>query len=232
MADLSATGAILIFDLDGTLFQTETVTVPATRAAFAAHGLTPPTDAEICSFIGRPSADFDAWLRTLCPPPVAETVLKAAADRELALISANGRLYPGVPEALAELRGAAASLAVCSNGSGRYVQAVLAAHGLDGFFDVVRFRTPRDTSKLQMVRELIGQLRRSPRQPGVIIGDRHNDVEAAHANGLLAVGCAYGYAADGELDAADAVAATPTDLPGLIRSLLKGTGGKGKRVRP
>ncbi|MHC4904122.1 MAG: HAD family hydrolase, partial [Planctomycetota bacterium] len=189
------------------------------------HGLTPPDDAEICSFIGRTSAAYNAWLRTLCPPDDAEQILRTAAERELKLIGERGRLYPGVPEALAELRAAAAKLAVCSNGSGRYVEAVLAAHGIDAFFDVVRYRRPDDTSKPQMAGELLGRLRDDLRQPGVVIGDRHDDVESARANGLLAVGCAYGYGADGELDGADAVAAGPAEIPGLIRSLLEGVGG-------
>ena len=47
MSDAAAPDAILIFDLDGTLFHTETVTVPAARTAFATHGLEPPPDAEI-----------------------------------------------------------------------------------------------------------------------------------------------------------------------------------------
>ncbi|MHC4804572.1 MAG: HAD family hydrolase [Planctomycetota bacterium] len=185
--------------------------MPAAREAFETHGLTPPDDAEICSFIGRTSAAYNAWLRTLCPPEK--------------LIGERGRLYPGVPEALAELRAAAPKLAVCSNGSGRYVEAVLAAHGIDAFFDVVRYRRPDDTSKPQMAGELLGRLRDDLRQPGVVIGDRHDDVESARANGLLAVGCAYGYGADGELDGADAVAAGPAEIPGLIRSLLEGVGG-------
>ncbi|MHC4827302.1 MAG: HAD family hydrolase [Planctomycetota bacterium] len=225
MADAATTGPILIFDLDGTLFHSETVTVPAAREAFETHGLTPPDDAEICSFIGRTSAAYNAWLRTLCPPDDAEQILRTAAERELKLIGERGRLYPGVPEALAELRAAAPKLAVCSNGSGRYVEAVLAAHGIDAFFDVVRYRRPDDTSKPQMAGELLGRLRDDLRQPGVVIGDRHDDVESARANGLLAVGCAYGYGADGELDGADAVAAGPAEIPGLIRSLLEGVGG-------
>jgi phosphoglycolate phosphatase len=225
MAGAAAKDPILIFDLDGTLFHTETVTVPAAREAFEAHGLAPPDDAEICSFIGRTSAEYNAWLRTLCPPPAAERILTAAAERELELIGERGRLYPGVPEALAELRGAAAKLALCSNGSGRYVEAVLAAHRIDGFFDIVRFRRPGDTAKPQMVGEVLGQLPDGPRQPGVVIGDRNDDVEAARAHGLLAVGCAYGYGARGELDAADAVAAGPAEIPGLVRGLLGGAGG-------
>jgi phosphoglycolate phosphatase len=225
MAGEPATGAILIFDLDGTLFHTETVTVPAAREAFETHGLTPPGDSEICSFIGRTSAEYNAWLRGLCPPDVAEQIIRTAAGRELKLIGERGRLYPGVPEALAELRAAAAKLAVCSNGSGRYVETVLTVHGIDGLFDVVRGRRPDDTSKPQMAGELLGLLRDGPRQPGVVIGDRHDDIEAARVNGLLAVGCAYGYGGDGELEAADAVAAGPAEIPGLIRGLLAGAGG-------
>jgi phosphoglycolate phosphatase-like HAD superfamily hydrolase len=225
MADGTATGSILIFDLDGTLFHTETVTVPAAREAFEAHGLTPPDDAEICSFIGRTSAEYNAWLRGLCPSDIAEQIIRTAAQRELKLIGERGRLYPGVPEALTELRAAAAKLAVCSNGSGRYVETVLATHAIDGFFDVVRFRRPIDASKQQMVGELLKQLRNGPRQPGVVIGDRHDDVEAARANGLRAVGCVYGYGGDGELDAADAVAKSPGEIPALVRGLLEATDG-------
>ena len=57
--------AVLIFDLDGTLFHTETVIVPAVREAFALHGLAPPPDDEICSLIGRTWAEYEPWLHGL-----------------------------------------------------------------------------------------------------------------------------------------------------------------------
>ncbi|MHC4218446.1 MAG: HAD family hydrolase [Planctomycetota bacterium] len=227
MADAASTDAILIFDLDGTLFHTETVTVPAAREAFAAHGLTPPPDAEICSFIGRTSAEYNTWLHSLCPPEQAEQVMETAVARELELIPRGGQLYPGIPEALAELRDTAAKKALCSNGSGRYVETVLAAHGIDAFFDRVRYRRPGDVSKPQMARELMERLRTDPRQPGVVVGDRHDDVEAAHANGLLAVGCVYGYGADGELDAADELVTVPAQLAAAVTRLLAGSGPQG-----
>jgi phosphoglycolate phosphatase len=220
MSDAAAPDAILIFDLDGTLFQTETVTVPAVRAAFAAQGLEPPPDAEICAFIGRTSAEFDAWLRTLCPPPVADALFKAAADRELELIGERGRLYPGIAEALRDLRGRAAALALCSNGSRRYVEAVLATHGIADLFDEVRYRRPGDVAKAQMAGELVARFRRRVQGPGIVVGDRHDDVEAARFNGLLAVGCAYGYGADGELEAADAVAKDAAEMAAAVTRLL------------
>ena len=38
----------------------------------------------------------------------------------------------------------------------------------------------------------------------VMIGDRKFDIEGAKAHGLHSVGCAYGYAAEGELEKAGA----------------------------
>ena len=162
-------GSLLIFDLDGTLFHTETVTVPATRAAFERHGLAPPSHEAVCAFIGRPGVEFSAWLTTLCPPTVAEQIVRDAAERELELIGESGVLYPGVPEMLADL---------------------------------------------------LRKLGRPAGGGGVVVGDRSDDVESARANGLLAVGCGYGYGRDGELDGADGVAASPAQIVGLVDRLL------------
>lgn len=213
-------GSLLIFDLDGTLFHTETVTVPATRAAFERHGLAPPSHEAVCAFIGRPGVEFSAWLTTLCPPTVAAQIVRDAAERELELIGESGVLYPGVPEMLAELEARAAAMAICSNGSRRYVEAVLGALGIGRFFAAVRFRTPTDRDKPQMLADLLRKLGRPAGGGGVVVGDRSDDVESARANGLLAVGCGYGYGRDGEIDGADGVAASPAQIVGLVDRLL------------
>ncbi len=215
-------GSLLIFDLDGTLFHTETVTVPATRAAFERHGLAPPSHEAVCAFIGRPGVELGAWLTTLCPPTVAERIVRDAAERELELIGESGVLYPGVPEMLADLRPRASAMAICSNGSRRYVEAVLGACEIGGFFDQVRYRTPTDRDKPQMLADLLRELGRPAGSGGIVIGDRKDDVEAAHANGLRAVGCLYGYGRDGELDAANGLAQSATELAGAVTRLLGG----------
>ena len=45
--------ALLIFDVDGTLLQTERVTVPAVQRTLRARGLPEPDAAVICSFFGK-----------------------------------------------------------------------------------------------------------------------------------------------------------------------------------
>ena len=84
MTGAAATGAILIFDLDGTLFHTETVTLPSAREAFAAHGLTPPTDAEIVRLTTPDAGDeaVDALLALGYPVTTAREAVRAARSAE------------------------------------------------------------------------------------------------------------------------------------------------------
>ena len=212
---------LLIFDLDGTLFRTELVTVPAVAKSFQAHGLAVPPDEAICSFFGRPAPEFHAWIRSLCPPEVISEVIAAIDGNEMALIARAGALYPGVREALAELRPSRGQMPLCSNGRHAYVSRVLAVHGLEPFFAVVRHRESARDNKLSMVRELLGHLES---RPALVIGDRADDIEAAHQNGLRAIAATYGYGTAEELTKADAVARSPSELPGLVRNLLARTG--------
>ena len=208
---------LLIFDLDGTLFRTELVTVPAVGKSFQAHGLAVPPDEAICSFFGRPAPEFHAWVRSLCPPGVGSEVIAAIDGNEMDLVSQAGELYPGVREALAELRASVGQMALCSNGRHAYVSRVLDAHGLEPFFDVVRHRESGRDNKPRMVLELLGRLKS---RPALVIGDRSDDIEAAHQNGLRAIAATYGYGKAEELQAADATARCPSDLPDLVRRLL------------
>ncbi|UCD75859.1 MAG: HAD family hydrolase [Phycisphaerales bacterium] len=211
--------AILIFDLDGTLFRTETITVPAVRGGFEKYGLTPPTPAEIFSYFGRPVEEYRQWLGSLCPGDLARRIEDHSLRRELELVPETGELYPGVREALDELRPKIKLMAICSNGPRNYVEAMVDGMGLSSYFDAVRFRREDDCDKSQMLHDLLVELAASG-LPGVVIGDRYDDIEAAHANGLLALGAAYGYGEEAELDEADAIIGDPARLAETIRRLV------------
>jgi phosphoglycolate phosphatase len=55
----------------------------------------------------------------------------------------------------------------------------------------------------------------------VMLGDRLHDIEAAHANHLRSIGAAWGYGGRAELQAtgADAIAASPQDVPAVLAAL-------------
>jgi len=204
---------LVIFDLDGTLFRTETVTVPAVEQTFRHLGLPVPSREEICSFFGRPVSAFHAWLRSLAPRHDQDAAVAAVDHLELELIPQTGELYPHVQQVLTTLRASVEQMALCTNGSWEYVWRVVAAHDLKRFFDAIRCRqSDRDTKPL-MIRELLSQLKG---RPAVVVGDRHDDIEAAHENGIRAIAATYGYGSPEELEQADAAAIAPSDISRLV----------------
>jgi len=208
---------LVIFDLDGTLFRAEAVTVPAVIRSFQARGLTPPPESKIRRFIGRPTREFHAWLDEVSPPGVGAEIARDVDRMEIELVPEAGGLFPGVHEALGALRKFVARMAVCTNGPRPYVEAVIGAYDLAPYFDAVRFLRQDGDDKIGMVRELLERFRE---RPGVVVGDRADDIEAAHRNGLAAVAVSYGLGEAAELAAADAIADSPARLPGLVSKLM------------
>lgn len=210
-------GGLVIFDLDGTLFQGADATILAVQKAFREMGLTQPDQREVRLLVGKPSSDLHAWLRSHCQPEQAPQLVAAVDRYELAFVADGVELYPGVLEALAQIRAFVRQMAICTNGPRPYVERVINTHGLRPFFDRVRYRRSSNDIKVSMVRELLEQLNA---RPAVVVGDRRDDIEAAHRNGLAAVAVTYGYGSAEELTMADAAAKSPSELPGLIRLLF------------
>ncbi len=208
--------ALIIFDIDGTLLETGRVTVPAVQRTFAAHGLSMPDYDTICGFFGKPVETYEAWLAEQCPPGMAPQIVAETNALELQLIGSEGRLYDGVRGVLEELYGSHV-LAVCSNGPDDYVNTFLDAHDMRRYLAAVRARGIRHSGKTEMIAEIVAL---DLGAPVIVVGDRHDDIEAAHANGALAVGAAYGFGGDRELAGADAQIAAIRELPRLIARLL------------
>ena len=209
--------ALAIFDVDGTLFQTDRVTVPAVQRTLAKFHGNVPDEQTIRRYIGTPVRQYHAWLGRQCPDAPAEQVAAATDALELSLIAETGALYPGVREMLEELRRDGVTLAACSNGPENYIRAVLDAFALRPLLSAVRVRDDRPDTKATMIAEIMDAF---PAFTTVVMGDREEDIGAAHANGALAIGAAYGFGAPDELDCADAIAHAPEEIPETIRTLL------------
>jgi phosphoglycolate phosphatase len=215
---MMAAHGLAIFDLDGTLFRADDATVPAVQRSFRAAGLEPPPLGVIRRFIGSPTPEFHRWLVETCPPGAGREVADSVDRIEIEVVGECGVLYDGVEAALEAIRGSGVRLAICTNGLKPYVDAVMARCRLDRFFDLVRHLEPGDTGKSQMVADALSRL---PERPAVMAGDRADDVRAAHDNGLPAIGITYGMGAAGEVTGADALAASPGELPELIARFLR-----------
>jgi phosphoglycolate phosphatase len=160
---------------------------------------------------------YHAWLSAHCHAEQADRLVARADELELAYIATVGQLYEGVPDALAEVQSWGVYTALCSNGGQRYVDTVVRSHGLRRFFHAVRYPVSPTDGKSSLVKTLLAQF---GVQAGVLVGDRQADVEAAHSNGLRALGATYGYGSIEELQLADAQVASAKELPASVRALL------------
>jgi phosphoglycolate phosphatase len=198
----------MLFDLDGTLFQTETLLLPAYHATFDAlrekglyTGETPPEE-RILGALGMLLEHI--WQRVM---PESSTEARLQADRLLlhhqmeGLRRGEGSLYEGVAETLTALHGRGVRLFVASNGLEDYVKQVVSAKGIselfEGLYSAGQYRTK---SKVDLVKLLLAT---HNIQSAWMVGDRSSDVEAGLENNLTVAACDYaGFREQGELEGA------------------------------
>lgn len=217
MATGSAPRALLlVFDLDGTLYRTESSFARTMRRVYADRGVPHPGDAAILGMVGETFETFLDWLIAQGFRGSREQLREEIARAEMIAIREHGELYDGVPETLGQLRRRGCLLALCTNGDRRYVDAVLSRGRIAGFFSALSTLERGGRSKSERVGDLIREFRSLQ---AVVVGDRTHDLEAARANGCLMVAAAYGYARDGELTTADHAIATFPQLLDVVEQL-------------
>ncbi len=204
-------GAV-IFDLDGTLIDTNRMTAQAFREFTGAHGLAMPPVNVIRDAIGLQDRFF---YRAIFPDASEEQLAGLSRDverREGEIGMALGAkiLFPGVADMLDGLRARGVRLCLASTGSAAHVRDMLAAAGIRDRFEMIRFDAPdKEAMTAELLRALGGV-------PAVFVGDTEKDVAAAQANGLPVFGAGFGYVKAAERPLFDAVADTPRQLAALI----------------
>lgn len=200
----------VLFDMDGTLLQTEMLAVPAFHRTFAdlkAKNMWTkpiPSDDQLTNVLGMTIPQLWETLLPGAEETIKETANELLLRHEEDLLKEGAcDLYPGVREQLERLNAAGISLFVASNGLKEYINAVCTQFELHPLFTDLysagRFQTG---SKKELVAKLLADY---PCKQAVMVGDRRSDVEAGKANALFTIGCDFGFAKAGELDKADVI---------------------------
>lgn len=212
----------IIFDMDGTLFETDTLLVPVHNRVFETlreEGLyphpTPPVE-RLLSCLGMLLDDI--WRKVM---PDGSEAARNRADELLlqyeveALVAGEGELYAYVEQTLSELKNRGIKLFVASNGLEDYVKGVAEYKGIAGLFSGLYSAGEYQTAtKVDLVAQL---LKDHSIQSAWMVGDRSSDVEAGKGNGLQTIGCAYAtYGRSSELEGADALISDFRELIGLL----------------
>lgn len=199
----------IIFDMDGTLFQTDTILEQSLEEAFVVLR-------ERGDWQGAAPIEAYRNIMGVPLPAVWEALLPGKSDEtkremdayflERLIVNINegkGVLYPDVTEVFAGLSAEGYQMFIASNGLVRYLAAIVEYFGLNEWVkETFSIEQAESSDKAELVRMIIEKYDVTE---GAVVGDRLSDIRAAKANDLLAVGCRFDFAQEQELKEADLV---------------------------
>ena len=206
----------LLFDFDGTLFDTGPGIMKSAQYAALSLGYACPDWRALRSFVGPPLGR--SFMQTFGADPAEADRLVAKYRERYAPVGVNEcELYPGIEALLTDLRAAGRTLAVATGKPTVFAVQILERFGLSGRFDAV-LGSEFDGTRAVKSEVIAALLERYGKAGAVMIGDRDNDVQGARSCGIPCVGVAWGYAEPGELEktGAAAVAKDPEALKTIL----------------
>jgi len=200
--------ALIVFDVDGTLVDSQAGIVASMADAFAEIGLDAPTAEQTRRVVGL---SLDEAVARLLPGGLDDHRLeKAVAAYKQAFMARRARpdydepLFPGAREVLAALDHPQVCLGVATGKSRRGLDATLARHDLAGFFVTTQTADGGPGKPHpRMLRAAMRDVGAVPHET-LLIGDTVFDVEMARNAGVTAFGVGWGYHDPGELSRAGA----------------------------
>lgn len=199
---------LVIFDVDGTIVDSQHMIVAAMSRAFVAHGLAVPARDEILSIVGLSLVEAVGRLVNDHPDvPVAEVA--AAYKEAFFALRADGAtaepLYDGALATIAALRQRDdVVLALATGKSRRGVAHLIDRHGLAGVFASIQTADDHPSKPdPAMVRAACAETGIAPAR-AVMIGDTVFDITMGRTAGARTLGVAWGYHAVADLEAAGA----------------------------
>lgn len=216
---------LVIFDVDGTLVDSQADILGAMHLSFAAQGLVTPTRDLVLGVVGL---SLDVLMRELAPDADARTqarLVQGYKDAYMTLRAEQGSevsspFYPGARETLEALQAQPDTLlGVATGKSRRGLDKLIEAHGLKGMFvtqQVADFHPskPHPAMLLEALSETGVDATNA-----VMVGDTSFDMEMAHAASITGIGVRWGYHPVARLTAARHMLDSFDALPALLGTI-------------
>ena len=186
---------LLIFDLDGTLIDSQRDLANSVNAARDHLGLEPIADSLIYSYVGNGAP---VLIRRALGPEAPQTEVDKALEFFLHFYHEHKldhtRLYPGVREALDRLLDDGHCLAVLTNKPWRISEAIVEGLGLERHFQRVYGGNSFAEKKPHPIGidTLVAELNQA-REATIMVGDSSVDIRTARNAKVMACGVTYGF---------------------------------------
>ena len=217
---MNQTITTVLFDFDGTVFDTVEGITKSIQYALRKHGRDAALEDLRC-FAGPPLVDKFMEVYGVTREE-AEQLVTDFRERYVPIGVYESSPFPGIRELLEALRAAGKKVAVATSKPQPLAELLLERAGLRKLFDVVvgSGGGVNNDAKWQIVTRTMELCGAKP-ENCVLVGDTKYDVEGARKCGIPCIGVRWGYAAEGELEAAGAL--TVAETAGEIDIILKET---------
>lgn len=195
----------VLFDLDGTLSDSEAGILECLRYSLRRMGIEERDTAKLRRCIGPSLTQTYRALYGMSAEAAARALAFYRACFEARGI-AQTALFGGVPALLEALHGEGRTLVLATAKPTQHARRILERNGVAQYFSVVagsRLDGTRE-EKSEVIAHALAQLPEAARSKAVMVGDRHSDIKGARENALPSIGVAYGYGGYEELAAAGA----------------------------
>ncbi|MCK0122475.1 HAD-IA family hydrolase [Loktanella sp. F6476L] len=218
---------LVIFDVDGTLVDSQEMIVAAFTHAYGGLDLAPPPRDQMLRFVGRSLELIFPELSPELDAPLHDKLTQGYRDAYFHLRKTRGSnatspLYPGAMRALETLRAQDWTLlAVATGKSKRGLDKLIEGYGLEGYFlsqQVADFHPSKPHPA--MVQACLNETGVAADRT-VMIGDTTFDIDMGRAAGVKTIGVSWGYhpvetlQADTIIHSFDALHSAIDDLIGL-----------------
>ena len=209
---------LTLFDLDGTLIDSQAGILGSLRHAFERIGAELPEPAVLRTWIGPP---FHVTFPQVLGDD-AERIESAIAhyrEHYSATGWAQHEPYPGVAAVIEELHMLGSRVAIVTTKFATYAQRI--ADHLPYGARIARVyglqADVKHSAKAEMIAQALADFGASANET-VMIGDRHFDIDGARANGVRGIGVSWGFGSVEELRAAGAyaIAHSPAELGEIL----------------
>ncbi|AXE53750.1 HAD hydrolase-like protein [Aurantimicrobium sp. MWH-Uga1] len=209
---ISTTGpwAPLLWDMDGTLLDSEVAIVRRLTEVLLHFGVTPPPADQLRYLIGPPTGT--SLQRFIAPEHLDESraYYRSLAERDGLT---DQHLFPWILSTLKTFHDAGFPMAVATSKPQHEAERLCEAYGMAEYFSAIVGGSEKRLDKAAVIAEALQQL---GNHNAVMIGDRFYDTDGAAHNGIPTILVRWGYAHEKEFAGAMAAVSNAEELVNLL----------------
>lgn len=207
----------IIFDLDGTLWDSAAVVVEGFNDEIKQHSDTDYilTEEVLKSQMGKTAPEISkVFFPTLSEERALQLMSLCAKRERVYLAHRGGKLFPQLEETIIKLKEMGFNLYIISNCECGYIETFLKAHKMEKYFDDIECHESTGLSKGENIKLV---LKRNNLDKAIYVGDTQGDCNATRFAGIPFVYAKYGF---GNVECPDYTINTFSEIIDIVRQIF------------